>query len=67
MVVGPSGEAFDVVAEGEDDLLPLLEVGDWLFFTRVGAHTASIAAATSAGHEPSARAYVYVATSLNID
>lgn len=64
VVVGPSGEASDVIAQGVR--LPLLEVGDWVYFTRVGAYTASIAAATSVVHDAGGRPYAYVATKLGI-
>jgi ornithine decarboxylase len=45
MVHGPSGESFDVVCK--DCKLPLLRVGDWLIFDRMGAYTLSIAARNS--------------------
>lgn len=39
---GPSGEEYDVICR--DYPLPVLEVGDWLIFDRLGAYTLSIAA-----------------------
>ena len=41
-VHGPSGESYDVICSNYP--LPLLNIGDWLIFDRVGAYTLSIAA-----------------------
>ena len=41
VVHGPSGEDYDVVCRMK---LPVLEVGDWLIWDRMGAYTLSIAA-----------------------
>jgi len=41
-VHGPSGEDYDVICR--DYPLPVLEIGDWLIFDRLGAYTLSIAA-----------------------
>ena len=41
-VHGSSGEAYDVICK--EYPLPILEVGDWLLFDRMGAYTLSIAA-----------------------
>jgi ornithine decarboxylase len=43
-IIGPSGEIDDVVCE--ECMLPVLEVGDWLIFDRMGAYTISIASRT---------------------
>jgi ornithine decarboxylase len=39
---GPSGEDYDIVCPSIE--LPLLQVGDWLLFDRMGAYTLSISA-----------------------
>jgi len=41
-VHGPSGEDYDIICR--DYPLPLLNIGDWLIFDRLGAYTLSIAA-----------------------
>lgn len=41
-VHGPSGEDYDVICI--DYPLPILDIGDWLIFDRMGAYTLSIAA-----------------------
>jgi ornithine decarboxylase len=41
-VHGPSGEEYDVICRNYP--LPVLQVGDWLLFDRMGAYTLSIAA-----------------------
>lgn len=41
-VYGPSGDSFDVICP--EITLPVLQVGDWLMFDRMGAYTLSIAA-----------------------
>ena len=41
-VRGPSGEDYDVICR--DYPLPVLQIGDWLVFDRLGAYTLSIAA-----------------------
>lgn len=41
VVHGPSGQEYDLVCPAVD--LPLLQVGDWLLFDRMGAYTLSIA------------------------
>ncbi|CAM9339330.1 unnamed protein product [Choristocarpus tenellus] len=52
LVMGPSGRSEDIVASGK--MLPPLECGDWLYFTRMGAYTTSIAskALSSASDAP---------------
>lgn len=44
VVKGPSGDTRDIVSAG--CLLPVLEIGDWLVFDRMGAYTLSIASRT---------------------
>ena len=61
-VMGPSGEGYDCVVPSSR--LPLLKPGDWLYFTQMGAYTASIASANSAVYRVDSRAFVYVATSF---
>jgi ornithine decarboxylase len=41
-VHGPSGEDYDIICQDYD--LPVLKIGDWLIFDRMGAYTLSIAA-----------------------
>jgi len=41
VVHGPSGKDYDIVSKTD---LPLLQVGDWLLFDRMGAYTLSISA-----------------------
>lgn len=42
---GPSGDTRDIICE--DIQLPIMNVGDWLLFDRMGAYTLSIAAQTN--------------------
>lgn len=49
-ILGPSGESFDCLVP--DLRLPSVNVGDWLYFVRMGAYTASIASASSAVYRP---------------
>jgi diaminopimelate decarboxylase len=67
LVVGPSGEAWDRIAGHRIPLLlPLLRPGDWLFFTRAGAYSVSIASANSHVHADPRRAYTYIATTYDL-
>lgn len=54
-VFGPTCDSIDVIARSV--LLPRLEIGDWLYFTNMGAYT-SAAASTFNGFETSEKFYV---------
>lgn len=54
-VFGPTCDSIDVIARSV--LLPKLEIGDWLYFTNMGAYT-SAAASTFNGFEVSEKFYV---------
>lgn len=59
-VHGPSGEDYDVICRNYK--LPVLQVGDWLLFDRMGAYTLSIAARSG---RPTVR-YVVGGHKLNV-